>query len=120
MADLAEYTVHRLFHRVPWLWRFHAVHHSSLAMDWLAGSRLHLVDAVVTRALSYVPIYILGFSETAMFVYVVWVVIQATFIHANVRWKFRPIRWLLATPAFHHWHHSAAPEAVKRKKFLAP
>jgi len=114
LSDLTQYWVHRLFHTVPFLWRFHSIHHSADVMDWLAGSRLHLVDAVVTRALTYVPIYILGFSETAMFVYVAWVVIQATFIHANVRWRFRSIRWLLATPSFHHWHHSAAPEAVNK------
>ena len=114
LSDLTQYWVHRMFHTVPFLWRFHSIHHSADVMDWLAGSRLHLVDAVVTRALSYVPIYILGFSETAMFVYVAWVVIQATFIHANVRWQLRSIRWLLATPSFHHWHHSAAPEAVNK------
>jgi lathosterol oxidase len=114
LSDLTQYWVHRLFHTVPFLWRFHSIHHSADVMDWLAGSRLHLVDVVVTRALSYIPIYILGFSDTAMFTYVAWVVIQATFIHANVRWQFRAIRWLLATPAFHHWHHSAAPEAVNK------
>ena len=83
-------------------------------MDWLAGSRLHLVDAVVTRGLTYVPIYVLGFSEVAMYAYVVVVVIQATFIHANVRWEFRPVRWLVATPAFHHWHHAAEPQAIDK------
>jgi hypothetical protein len=57
VADLSEYAIHRLFHRVPFLWRFHAVHHSSEVMDWLAGSRMHLVDVVVTRALAFVPLY---------------------------------------------------------------
>jgi lathosterol oxidase len=112
VADLTQYWVHRAFHAVPWLWRFHVVHHSAEAMDWLAGSRLHLVDAATTRALTYVPIYVLGFSEAALFAYVIWVVVQATFIHANVRWKLRPLASWLATPAFHHWHHSAEPEAV--------
>ena len=50
IADLFQYGVHRAFHAVPWLWRFHAIHHSSREMDWLAGSRLHLFDVVVTRA----------------------------------------------------------------------
>jgi sterol desaturase/sphingolipid hydroxylase (fatty acid hydroxylase superfamily) len=113
-SDLTQYWVHRLFHVVPVLWRFHAIHHSVDVMDWLAGSRLHLVDAAVTRAISYVPIYILGFSQSAIFAYVVWVVIQATFIHANVRWQFPWLRPFLATPAFHHWHHSASPEAVDK------
>ena len=67
-------------------------------MDWLAGSRLRLVDAIVTRGLTYVPIYVLGFSQSAIVVYVVVVVVQATFIHANVRWEFRPVRGLIATP----------------------
>jgi lathosterol oxidase len=114
VADVTQYWVHRAFHRIPWLWRFHAIHHSAECMDWLAGSRLHLVDAVATRAITYVPIYLLGFGEPALFAYVLWVVVQATFIHANVRWELRPLRNLLATPAFHHWHHSAEPEAVDK------
>lgn len=114
VADLAQYWVHRLFHVVPALWRIHSVHHSAESMDWLAGSRLHLVDAVVTRALTYVPIYVLGFSQTAIAAYVIVVVIQATFIHANVRWRFRPIRAVVATPAFHHWHHSAERQAADK------
>ena len=107
VADFTQYWVHRTFHAVPFLWRFHAIHHSVEEMDWLAGSRLHLVDVIVTRGLTYVPIFVLGFSNAALMVYVFLVAAQATFIHANVRWQFRPVRRLVATPAFHHWHHSA-------------
>jgi len=114
LSDFVQYWVHRTFHQVPLLWRFHAVHHSAETMDWLAGSRLHLVDVAVTRGLSYVPIYICGFSDAAVFAYVAFVSIQATFIHANVRFEFGPLRWLLATPQFHHWHHAAEPEAVDK------
>jgi lathosterol oxidase len=114
VADLTQYWIHRAFHRLPALWRFHAVHHSVETMDWLAGSRLHIVDAIVTRAATYVPVYVLGFSESAIVAYIGIVVVQATFIHANVRWEFRPIRWLLATPCFHHWHHSAEREATDK------
>ncbi len=114
VADLAEYVVHRAFHRVPWLWRFHAIHHSAQAMDWLAGSRLHLLDIVVTRGLSFVPLYLLGFSSPALYAYLVFVSFHAVFIHANVRFRFRPIEWLVVTPRFHHWHHAAALEAVDR------
>lgn len=114
VADLAEYVVHRAFHRVPWLWRFHAVHHSSRYLDWLAGSRLHLVDIVVTRGLSFVPLYVLGFSTTAIYAYLVFVSFLAVFIHANVRFDFRPLDWVVVTPRFHHWHHAAHPEAVDK------
>jgi lathosterol oxidase len=114
LTDLVQYWVHRAFHRVPLLWRFHRIHHSADVMDWLAGSRLHLVDVAVTRGLTYIPIYLLGFSESALIAYVAFVSIQATFIHANVRFNFGRLRWVVATPQFHHWHHGAAPEAVDK------
>ena len=114
VADFTQYWVHRTFHAVPFLWPFHAIHHSATEMDWLAGSRLHLVDVIVTRGLTYVPIFALGFSEQAVMIYVFLVAAQATFIHSNVRWQFRPLRKLIATPAFHHWHHSAERDAVDK------
>ncbi|MFO0943825.1 MAG: sterol desaturase family protein [Pirellulales bacterium] len=113
-ADFTQYWVHRAFHQVPILWRFHAIHHSTEVMDWLAGSRLHFVDAIVTRSLTYIPLYLLGFSEIAIAVYVVVVVIQATFIHANVRWQFPWVQRWIATPCFHHWHHAAESQAVDK------
>jgi sterol desaturase/sphingolipid hydroxylase (fatty acid hydroxylase superfamily) len=114
VADFTQYWVHRTFHAVPFLWPFHAIHHSSEEMDWLAGSRLHLVDVIVTRGLTYMPIFVLGFSAQALAVYVLLVAAQATFIHANVRWEFRALRSVIATPVFHHWHHSSAREAVDK------
>jgi sterol desaturase/sphingolipid hydroxylase (fatty acid hydroxylase superfamily) len=113
-ADFTQYWVHRAFHRSRWLWPFHAIHHSIEQMDWLAGSRLHLVDVVVTRGLTYVPIFVLGFSEPGLMVYVFIVAAQATFIHANVHWTFRRWQRLVATPAFHHWHHSAEPQSIDK------
>jgi sterol desaturase/sphingolipid hydroxylase (fatty acid hydroxylase superfamily) len=114
IADLAQYTTHRLFHAVPWLWRFHQVHHSAQCLDWLAASRLHLVDIVVTRAVGFVPVYVLGFATGPTYAYLVFVSFQAILIHANVNFRFGPLRWVLATPQFHHWHHSAEPEAVDK------
>jgi lathosterol oxidase len=112
VSDLTQYWVHRAFHAVPFLWRFHAVHHSAEQMDWLAGSRLHLLDIAVTRGLTYVPIYVLGFAESPLVAYLIFVSAQATFIHANVRFEWRWLQWILATPRFHHWHHASEPEAV--------
>ena len=114
VADLTQYWVHRLFHSVPVLWRFHAVHHSAESMDWLAGARLHLVDIAVTRGISYIPIYLLGFAEAPVFAYIVFVSVHATFIHSNLRFEFGPLRWLMATPQFHHWHHCADHDLVDK------
>jgi lathosterol oxidase len=114
VADLTEYAVHRTFHSVGFLWRFHAVHHSSRTMDWLAGSRLHLLDIVVTRALAFMPLYAFGFSRAPIYAYLVFVGFHAVFLHANVRFRFGWLEELLGTPRFHHWHHSPQPEALDK------
>jgi lathosterol oxidase len=115
VADFTEYWVHRLFHRTRALWRFHAVHHSSTSMDWLAGSRLHIVDVVLTRGLTFVPLFLLGFDTGPLYAYLVFVSFHAVFIHANVSWKFpRWVEALVVTPRFHHWHHGAEAAAIDR------
>lgn len=106
VADLFQYAIHRAFHRVPFLWRFHAVHHSIHAVDWLAGSRLHLVDIVVTRAFSYLPIYALGFTTEVFYAYLVIVALQAVMAHANTRLSFGWLDRVFVTPRYHHWHHA--------------
>jgi lathosterol oxidase len=107
VADLFAYAAHRLFHEVPVLWRFHAVHHSSQRMDWLASSRLHVVDIVVTRAFGFVPLYVLGFEHAAIYAYLVWASFQGILVHCNLRFDFGPLRYVFVTPRFHCWHHSA-------------
>jgi lathosterol oxidase len=114
VADLGEYAIHRLFHAIPALWRFHAIHHSSVHLDWIAGSRLHLVDVVVTRAFTLVPIVLLGFAPPAVYAYLVFVSFHAVFIHANFRFRGGWLERVLVLPRFHHWHHAAAPEAVDK------
>ena len=114
VADLAGYAAHRAFHAVPALWRFHAIHHSSESLDWLAGSRLHLVDAVATRAVVFLPLFALGFERAALVAYLVLVSAQATWIHANLRGAPRWLEALVATPRFHHWHHAEDAEARDR------
>ena len=113
-VDLATYWIHRAFHQVPWLWGFHAIHHSSLTMDWLAGSRMHVVDVLLTRAVSFLPIFVFGFAAPALYAYLVFVSFHAVFIHANLRWRFPGLRWLISTPEYHHWHHSSDEEGIDK------
>jgi sterol desaturase/sphingolipid hydroxylase (fatty acid hydroxylase superfamily) len=113
-ADLAEYFIHRAFHAVPVLWRFHAIHHSSLDMDWLAGSRLHILDVVVTRAVVVFPLFALGFDQRAVAAYLVFVSFHAVFIHANVRFDLGRVEPFIVTPRFHHWHHARERAAIDK------
>ncbi|MDM4768065.1 sterol desaturase family protein [Pelomonas sp. SE-A7] len=114
VADLVQYWIHRAYHQVPLLWRLHAVHHSIEHMDWLAGSRLHIIELILTRTLILASIYLLGFSKPVIDAYIVVVGFQAVFNHANVSVGLGPLRHLIVTPNFHHWHHAQDPEAVDR------
>lgn len=113
VADLAEYAIHRLFHTVPFLWRFHAIHHSSKALDWIAGSRAHIVEDVVVRGFMLIPMMFI-FPRDMIVVYLLFVTMHATWAHCN----FGPtIKWLepyLIQPRFHHWHHTSQVEAIDR------
>lgn len=114
VADLVQYWTHRAYHEVPTLWRLHAVHHSVKSMDWLAGSRQHIVELLITRTLVLAPIFVLGFSKEVIDAYIVIVGFQAVFNHANVDVRLGPLRYVVVTPNFHHWHHSQDPEAIDR------
>ncbi|HVV71414.1 MAG TPA: sterol desaturase family protein, partial [Verrucomicrobiae bacterium] len=112
LTDLVQYWVHRAFHRVPWLWRFHAVHHSAKSMDWMAGARMHFFEIFALRSLTVIPMYVLGFTDSAMHSYIFVVYLYSTFVHANLGWRFKLIEKLLVTPRFHHWHHGIEAEAI--------
>ncbi len=113
-ADLVQYWAHRAYHEVPWLWRFHAVHHSAKAMDWLAGSRQSLFELIGTRIAVITPIFVLGFPREVVDVYIIVVGFQAVFDHANVSAGLGPLKYVFVTPNFHHWHHSRDTEAIDK------
>ncbi len=105
LGDFIGYWMHRLFHGSR-LWRYHAVHHSSTEVDWLSAARLHPVNDVLARVAQAAPLLLLGFPATVLAVYVPLISFYAILLHANVPWTFGPLRHVLASPAFHRWHHT--------------
>jgi len=114
LSDLGFYWTHRMFHAVPWLWRFHSIHHSIEELDWLAAARVHPVDQILTKGVSLIPVFVLGFSDWVIGVYALLYQWQSVLIHSNVRVGFGPLRFLFVSPEFHHWHHSNHREARDR------
>ncbi|MEL6528954.1 MAG: sterol desaturase family protein [Pseudomonadota bacterium] len=110
-SDVAQYWYHRLFHQVPFLWGFHAVHHSAKSMDWLAGSRMHFIEIILLRATTSLPLFTLGFSPSVMQAYLGFVYVWSSLLHANVGGNLNRLGHWIATPRFHHWHHGLEDEA---------
>jgi sterol desaturase/sphingolipid hydroxylase (fatty acid hydroxylase superfamily) len=113
VADLAEWLTHYALHKVPFLWRFHSIHHSSKELDWLAGSRSHFLDDTLVRGFILVPM-MLAFSQTVILIYLIFVTLHATLTHCNFRPTVKWLEPLLVVPRYHHWHHSSQKEAIDK------
>lgn len=111
LADLLAYWSHRAFHGRR-LWRFHAIHHSSRALDWLSSVRLHPLNDAAARVVQVLPLYLLGFDGVILAGFVPFLTLYAILLHADVSWTFGPLRYVIASPAFHRWHHTTEDEAL--------
>lgn len=113
LLDFSGYLLHRLFHR-GWFWRVHAVHHSSRDLDWLSSVRLHPLNELITRAVQVLPLLLLGFDLRVLAGVAPLLTLYAIFLHANLRWDFGPLRYVIATPRFHRWHHTSQNEGLDK------
>jgi sterol desaturase/sphingolipid hydroxylase (fatty acid hydroxylase superfamily) len=114
VGEIGYYWGHRWSHENPLLWRFHSIHHSAEELDFLVATRAHPIDQVFTRICMFIPMYVLGLAGprnateavqiplAVAFFAMVW----GFFVHANLRWRFGPLEWIISTPGFHHWHHT--------------
>ncbi len=107
IIDFVQWCVHMLLHRVPFLWRFHKIHHSAKEMGFAAHLRYHFVENMVYRPAKYVVVSLLfGFQfENIFYIYYISVLI-GHLNHANLNLDYGPLRYLLNNPKMHIWHHA--------------
>jgi sterol desaturase/sphingolipid hydroxylase (fatty acid hydroxylase superfamily) len=111
--EFGTYWGHRWSHEMPLLWRFHAIHHSATQVDWLTSSRGHPVDLIFTRICGLTLVCGLGLARPydgdlgiPVMLLNVFAIVWGYFVHANLRWRFGWLESVIATPAFHRWHHT--------------
>ena len=113
IIDFVDYWTHRFLHSSRF-WRIHAVHHSAKQMDWISSSRMHPLNDLITRSCQLIPLVIFGFAPSAIIGIVPFLSFYVVFLHSNIRWDFGPLRYVLVSPCYHHWHHSSDDEALDR------
>jgi sterol desaturase/sphingolipid hydroxylase (fatty acid hydroxylase superfamily) len=104
-SDFLLYWTHRLFHGAS-LWRFHAIHHSAEEVDWTTAYRFHPINLWLGSFLVTAVMLFLGIAPTVMLFLVAFDTTTAAFVHANLNWTLGPLKYVLATPVFHRWHHT--------------
>jgi sterol desaturase/sphingolipid hydroxylase (fatty acid hydroxylase superfamily) len=110
LMDALAYGIHRAFHASPWLWRFHAVHHSQRELNPLTTTRIHLVELLVKRVLMWAPLAVLGEPTVALAWFVVLDGFWGFFVHSGLRIPLGPLRYVLVEPGYHRLHHSRLRE----------
>jgi sterol desaturase/sphingolipid hydroxylase (fatty acid hydroxylase superfamily) len=105
LKDFLEWNIHRLLHNVPSLWEVHKLHHSIEELDWIGNFRFHWGEVVVYKTLSYLPLVVLGVDHRVLLAIAVLWTVMLDLNHANLRFSWGPLRYLLNSPRMHVWHH---------------
>ncbi len=106
VLDFFEYWFHRASHKVPFLWRFHAVHHSPKRLYFFNAARFHFVDWLVLNAIEVGVLFLIGVDPKVIALSAAFVQIHGLFQHANIETRLGPLNYLLSAAELHRWHHS--------------
>jgi sterol desaturase/sphingolipid hydroxylase (fatty acid hydroxylase superfamily) len=105
LSDIPMYWLHRVFHGEA-LWRYHAIHHSSEDLDWISAARFHPVNIILGAVAVDVALLLAGISPKVMIWVAPFKIFHSAFVHANLNWTLGPLKYVIATPVFHRWHHT--------------
>jgi sterol desaturase/sphingolipid hydroxylase (fatty acid hydroxylase superfamily) len=108
-SDFLLYWIHRGFHNAS-MWRFHAIHHSATQVDWTTTYRFHPINLMLQPALVTVIMMTLGISPAVMMFFLPFDILSAAWVHSNLNWTLGPLKYVIATPVFHRWHHGPADD----------
>jgi sterol desaturase/sphingolipid hydroxylase (fatty acid hydroxylase superfamily) len=117
LKDFIQWNIHRLLHRVPWLWRFHQVHHSALQMGFSAHLRFHFAETIIYKSLQFVPLWLFGVSVTDFFILDAFSILIGHLNHSNLKITWGPLGYILNSPAMHIWHHAKELPPGMMKKY---
>jgi len=106
IRDFIQWNVHRMLHRVPFLWEFHKVHHSVEEMGFAAHMRFHWMETVFYRSLEYIPLAMIGFGIQDFFVVHMFTFTWGHFNHSNLNIPLGPLKYVFNNPQMHIWHHA--------------
>jgi len=105
IIDFGLWLMHWLSHRQAWLWRLHALHHSSERLYWLNGERRHPLSALLLAAPGLTAAMLLGAPPAVVGCWFSIVAVHLAFQHSNLDYSVGPLRWLLGVAEIHRWHH---------------
>lgn len=106
LRDFIQWNIHRLLHKVNFLWEIHKVHHSVKEMGFAAHLRYHFMENVVYRFLEYIPLAMIGFGIDDFFLVHLFTLSVGHFNHSNININLGFLKYIFNNPQMHLWHHA--------------
>jgi sterol desaturase/sphingolipid hydroxylase (fatty acid hydroxylase superfamily) len=113
VIDLGLYVMHRLSHHSKWLWRLHALHHSSERLYWLNGERRHPLSAILLASPGILVAVGLGAPPLIISAWFTLLTVHLAFQHANLDYTVGPFRHIIGVAEIHRWHHKREYEEAQ-------
>ena len=105
VLDLSLYVMHRISHRVHWLWRFHMPHHSAERLYWMNGERRHPLHAVLMASPGLVILFASGAPSAVVATWFGVLTVHLAFQHSNLDYRVGWLRHIIGVAEIHRWHH---------------
>lgn len=106
LRDFMQWNIHRLYHHVGWMWKFHKVHHSTKEMGFAALLRYHWMENILYRTLEYIPLAMIGFGISDFFIVHIFTLVAGQIGHANLNIPLGKLKYIFNGPQMHLWHHA--------------
>jgi len=106
IADFFRYWLHLLSHKWNFLWKLHAVHHSSSKLYWINVARFHPIEKVLQFIFDALPFIVLGLGQDVLALYFIFYAVNGFFQHSNIILRLGFLNYLISGPELHRWHHS--------------
>jgi sterol desaturase/sphingolipid hydroxylase (fatty acid hydroxylase superfamily) len=105
VLDLSLYAMHRISHHIPWLWRFHMIHHSAERLYWMNGERRHPLHAALMAGPGLVLLFALGAPSPVVATWLGILTVHLGFQHTNLDYRIGWLRHIFGVAEIHRWHH---------------
>lgn len=110
LSDFLLYWIHRLFHKNSTMWPIHAIHHSAKEVDWTTSVRFHPLNLMLQQSAVMGLMISLGIRPEVIALVAPFDACIAVWQHSNMKWDLGPLKYIIATPVFHRWHHTLPDE----------
>lgn len=107
--DFCDYLLHRAMH-TKWGWPAHAAHHTDTHVNGFTYFRMHIIEIIMMQ-MSY--LFLLTWLQLPQLIPTIELLrlVHNIYIHLDLDWTHGPLKYLIASPVFHRWHHADVPEA---------